>query len=112
MVRPKRLSLRRVGCAEVAGKGLLAPGAGGRVGNGGERGDGFVEVWVFEELGDSCGVFNQGVFWKGGVWRECGDGEGDGRKITRDSREEWNFLSLPPCSVASYLHIAHLRGKK
>lgn len=72
MVRPKRLSLRRVGCAEVAGKGLLAPGAGGRVGNGGEGGDGFVEVWVFEELGDSCGVFNQGVFWKGGVGGSVG----------------------------------------
>ena len=36
--------------AEVAREGLLAPGAGERVGDGGVGGDGFVLVGVFEEL--------------------------------------------------------------
>lgn len=36
--------------AEVAGQGLLAPGAGAQVGDRGEGADGFVEGGVFEEL--------------------------------------------------------------
>ena len=51
VVRPCRARGRGRGRAHVARQRFLAPGAGARVRDRGEGADGFVEGWVFEELG-------------------------------------------------------------
>lgn len=71
--------------AEVAGEGLLAPGAGEGVGDGGVGGYGFVFGGVFEELG-----------WEGGgVGLVGGDLDEGGREVGRGGfGEVGNFFLL------------------